>query len=170
VSSITASCPTFLDQRATSESDLTGFFSDRGLRPELDGADSLRLQRRDGLVALRHRSHAIAIRCPAPPLRNYRERASRSFSGLRLNTVEIFDRRKNQALTVRLGEGLLYRSEEGEDAPNPIRFISTLMPNQKSSISMPGAVGTAPLILEIMRQGDRIVVTSPETGPAGASH
>src|SRR5262249_591682 len=48
-----------------------------------------------------------------------------------------------------------------DETTSPIRFVALLAPNQKVTLSVPGATGGEGAMLEIVRQGDAVVVTPP---------
>ena len=50
---------------------------------------------------------------------------------------------------------------ESSDSQTPIRFVATLLPGQKSLVSVPQAIDQPELVLEFMRVGDRIAVSAP---------
>ncbi len=43
----------------------------------------------------------------------------------------------------------------------PARLVSHLAPGQKAEVSVAGAASTAPVVLEIDRAGDRLLVVGP---------
>jgi hypothetical protein len=49
----------------------------------------------------------------------------------------------------------------GENA-TPVRFVTTLLSGQKTSLSVPGAVGVSAQTMEIKRIGDRVFVNEGE--------
>lgn len=49
----------------------------------------------------------------------------------------------------------------------PIRFVSTLGPKQRMTISVPQAVGQPPVDFEILRDGATVLVSEPTSTPMG---
>ena len=89
-----------------------------------------------------------------------------------------------QARVATLGEGgasaVVYYTVEGADfrvvttlgtdqdgAAPPARLVSYLAPGQKAEVTVAGAVGTEPAVLEIDRVGDRLVVRPAPIKPEG---
>lgn len=48
------------------------------------------------------------------------------------------------------------------DGAMPVRVAATLAPAQRIALSVPGAAGTAPRSIDILRDGDRILVVPTE--------
>ena len=51
--------------------------------------------------------------------------------------------------------------EDGRDAPIPVRFITTLQDRQKAVVSVPAELGAKAWTLELVRDGDHVVVNPP---------
>lgn len=58
---------------------------------------------------------------------------------------------------------------EGPAGITPFRVVSTVLPGQKTVISVPRAAGLKPLALEIVRDGDRLTVIAPSQGPTASA-
>lgn len=59
------------------------------------------------------------------------------------------------------GEYRVVVTVAADETASPIRFVALLAPNQKVTLAVPGAAGGQGALLEILRQGDDVVVTPP---------
>ena len=51
--------------------------------------------------------------------------------------------------------------EDGRDAPIPVRFVTTLQDGQKAVVSVPAELGAKAWALELVRDGNHVVVNPP---------
>lgn len=51
--------------------------------------------------------------------------------------------------------------EDGRDAPVPVRFVTVLQPGQSAAVSVPARLGEKAWALELVREGDLLVVHHP---------
>ena len=51
--------------------------------------------------------------------------------------------------------------EDGRDAPVPLRFVTVLEPGQRAAVSVPAGLGEKAWVLELVREGDGLVVHHP---------
>ena len=59
--------------------------------------------------------------------------------------------------------------EDGRDTPVPLRFVTVLEPGQRAAVSVPAGLGEKAWALELVREGDGLVVHHPaEEGPSRA--
>jgi hypothetical protein len=60
--------------------------------------------------------------------------------------------------TVEAGQYQVVAVLAADDSAAPVRFVATLEPGQRFTISVPGAVGEREAVIEIVRQGDTVIV------------
>jgi hypothetical protein len=58
--------------------------------------------------------------------------------------------------------------EDGRDTPVPVRFVATLQAGQRSVVSVPAELGVQAWSLELVREGDHLVVHHPTRKLAAA--
>jgi hypothetical protein len=88
-----------------------------------------------------------------------------------LSNVQADDMRPLEAHKVQLGSitGVAYYTSESDgyrvvttlaqtDSGNPVRFVAVLLPNQKVTISVPGALNGPSATIDIIRRGDNVTI------------
>ena len=91
-----------------------------------------------------------------------------------LSGAQAGDLKPHQAQAINLGDlsGIAYYTAESDgyrvvttlgpnESGSPVRFVAVLLPNQKVTISVPGALNGQSTTIDIVRRGDNIVVARP---------
>jgi hypothetical protein len=58
--------------------------------------------------------------------------------------------------------------EDGRDTPIPVRFVATLQAGQSSVVSVPAELGVPAWSLELVREGDQLIIRHPTKQLAAA--